>query len=206
MSYKKRNEKILMIFEPMNELETYISSFWNITGTDLKMVASFFQPETIQKGSFYLKPGKICNTLSFMQSGLMRVYLIDDSGQEITQWIAGKGGFITDLAGMLFNDASKYYIQALTDCECYTINRTEYNAMEKTVPRWHQLEKLFIARCFIFMEQRIFSLLSMTAEDRYKWLFNYNPALFNEVPLQYLASMMGMSPETLSRIRKRISS
>ncbi len=190
----------------MNELETYISSFWNITGTDLQQVASFFQPETIQKGAYYLKPEKICSSLSFLRSGLMRVYLIDDNGQEITQWIAGKGGFVTDLAGMLFNDASKYYIQALTDCECYTLNRTAYNSLEKTVPKLHQLEKLFIARCFIFMEQRVYSLLSMSAEDRYKWLFNYNPALFNEVPLQYLASMMGMSPETLSRIRKKISS
>lgn len=190
----------------MNELETYISSFWNITGADLKTVAAFFQYETIPKGTFYLKPGKVCSSLSFLRSGLMRVYLIDEKGQEITQWIAGKDSFVTELSGLMFNNPSQCYIQALTDVECYTLNRTDYMAMEKTVPKWHQLEKLFIARCFVFMEQRVFSLLSMSAEDRYKWLFNYNPSLFNEVPLQYLASMMSMSPETLSRIRKRISS
>ena len=190
----------------MNELESYISSFWNITGADLKMAASFFQQETIKKGTFYLKAGKICNSLSFLRSGLMRFYTIDDQGREVTQWISGKDGFVTELSGLMFNNASPSNIQALNDCECFTLSRTNYMAMEKSIPKWHQLEKLFIARCFIFMEQRVFSLLSMNAEDRYKWLFNYNPALFNEVPLQYLASMMGMTPETLSRIRKKLSS
>jgi len=190
----------------MNELETYIAAFWNMKGNDLATMSSFFQSETIPKGSFYVKPGKTCTSLSFLRSGLMRFYLIDESGQEITQWVADKGSFVTDTAGLLLNEASRFYIQALVDCECYTLNRSQYIALEKEIPTWHQIEKLFMARCFSFMEQRLFSLLSMSAEERYKWLFNYKPSLFNEVPLQYLASMMGMSPETLSRIRKKLTS
>ncbi|HEY5823130.1 MAG TPA: cyclic nucleotide-binding protein, partial [Cyclobacteriaceae bacterium] len=64
-------------------------------------------------------------------------------------------------------------------------------------------EKLFMVRCFSIMEDRIFGHLSMSAEERYQFFFNQNKELFNQVPLQYLASMLGMTPETFSRIRKK---
>lgn len=71
------------------------------------------------------------------------------------------------------------------------------------VPSWHELEKLFIAKCFTILENRIFSHLSMTAEERYNNFSEHNKELFNQVPLQYIASMLGMTPETFSRIRKK---
>ncbi|WP_317046563.1 Crp/Fnr family transcriptional regulator [Adhaeribacter arboris] len=124
--------------------------------------------------------------------------------KEVTQWISTKGYFVTDLAGIIFHQPTRWNIQALTNCELYTIQKTDYNNLGQLIPEWHHLEKLFIARCFTFLEDRIFALLSMTAEERYRHLFKQSPELFNQVPLQYLASMMGMMPETLSRLRKRI--
>ena len=85
----------------------------------------------------------------------------------------------------------------------YTIDQGDYKNIGRIVPNWHELEKLFIARCFIYIEERIFSLLSLSSEERYKWLFEQQRDLFNQVPLQYLASMLGMTPETLSRIRRK---
>jgi len=188
--------------DAMNELENFIKAYWGLSGDDLTRIASYFKPTVLKKNEFYLKPGKICHTLSIQRSGIVRVY-ISDSEQEITQWISTKGGFVSDLSGLIFDQPSKYYIQALTDAGFYTMSHDDYVNIGHVIPQWHQLEKLFIARCFLFMEERIFSLLSMSTEQRYTWLFNHNPALFNEVPLQYLASMMGMTPETLSRIRKK---
>jgi CRP-like cAMP-binding protein len=117
--------------------------------------------------------------------------------------LSSKGYFVTDLSGIVFNQPTRYNIQALTHCELYTIDRKDYNNIGRIIPKWHELEKLFIARCFIFMEERIFSLLSSSTEERYRWLFDQQRDLFNQVPLQYLASMLGMTPETLSRIRKK---
>ena len=110
---------------------------------------------------------------------------------------------MTDLAGIHFNKPSRYNIQALTDCELYTISGNDYNNLGNIIPKWHEFEKLFIAHCFDLLEERVFTLLSMTAEERFRLLFQHNRELFNQVPLQYLASMMGMIPETLSRLRKR---
>ncbi len=77
--------------------------------------------------------------------------------------------------------------------------------MESLVPKWQVLEKLFIAKCFTVMEDRIFAHLSMTAEERYVSFFEANKELFNQVPLQYIASMLGMTPETFSRIRNKMT-
>ena len=189
----------------MRELEHYITSLFGLSVEDAEKVASFFTPAYLSKGDLYLKSGQVCTSLSFQCSGLIRFY-ISNGETEVTQWISAEGGFLADLGGLIFGNPARFCIQALSDAELYTISRENYLRMGKVVPEWHQLEKLFITRCFVFMEQRVFSLLSMKAEERYQWLFNYNPSLFNQVPLQYLASMMGMTPETLSRIRRKMNS
>jgi len=186
----------------MTELESYINSYFGVQKEDILRIGSFFHPELLKKGEFFTKAGQVCNKLSFHRSGLIRVFA-DVDGKEITQWISTKGYFVTDLSGIIFSQAGKYNIQALTDCELYTIAKNDYNNLGRIIPKWHELEKLFIAKCFTILEARILALLSMTAEERYRALFQHQKELFNQVPLQYLASMMGMTPETLSRIRKK---
>ena len=110
-----------------------------------------------------------------------------------------------DLSSFVFQQPSRWNIHALTDADVYVIKYADYKQIGQIIPRWQELEKLFITRCFSILEERIMTHLSMTAEERYQHFFDFNPALFNQVPLQYLASMLGMTPETFSRIRKRKS-
>ncbi len=186
----------------MTELEHYIHSYFGLGQHDIDKISAYFKLTTLAKGAYFLKPDRICDKLSFHKSGFIRVYALTD-GKEITQWISSTGYFVTDLNGILFNKPSRFYVQALTDCELYTISLHDYQSLGRLIPQWHHLEKLFIARCFTFLEERIFNLLSMDSEQRYQALFRQNPELFNHVPLQYLASMMGMTPETLSRLRRK---
>jgi CRP/FNR family transcriptional regulator, anaerobic regulatory protein len=187
----------------MTELEQYITSYFGVVNADdLKLIVSFFNLKTIKKGDFLLKAGKRCENLHFVQSGFLRMF-ISTSEKEITQWISTKGYFSTDLSGFIFETTSRLSIQALTDTEIFTITKSDYKKIGELVAEWHQLEKLFIVRCFIILEERILSHLSMTAEERYTYFFENNRELFNQVPLQYIASMLGMTPETFSRIRKK---
>ncbi|RDC62767.1 Crp/Fnr family transcriptional regulator [Adhaeribacter pallidiroseus] len=110
---------------------------------------------------------------------------------------------MVDLASFIFNQPARWNIQALTDCVLYVIETTDYQNIGRIIPHWTELEKLFIAKCFIVLEDRVLQHLSLSAEERYEQLFNFNKELFNQVPLQYLASMLGMTPETFSRIRKK---
>lgn len=184
----------------MSELETYIRSCFGISPADMQTVAGFFQSQTLEKGDFFLKTGRHSDRLSFVQSGLLRVF-VDLQQKEITQWIATPGYFVTDLGSFLFQTPARWNIQALTDCRLYSIHVQDYRRLPEQVPRWHELEKMFIARCFVILEDRMFRQISMGAEERYDALFAQQPDLFNEVPLQHLASMLGMTAETLSRIR-----
>jgi CRP-like cAMP-binding protein len=187
----------------MTELEIYIKSYFGVAKpTDLEAIVSLFKPTTIKKGDYFVKSGHHCDKLSFIQSGLLRIFVVTDS-KEVTQWISTKGYFVTDLASMIFNIPARWTIQALTDTELFTIHKDDYDRIGKLIPQWYELEKLFIARCFITLEDRVFRHLSMTAEERYHYFFEQNKELFNQVPLQYIASMLGMTPETFSRIRRK---
>ncbi|GHB77646.1 Crp/Fnr family transcriptional regulator [Persicitalea jodogahamensis] len=187
----------------MTELKRYITSYFGIQPTSLESIASLFQPGTLGKGDFMLKTGEHCEHLSFIRSGLVRIYVPTESGVEVTQWISNQGSFITDLSSFIFDTPARWTIQALTDTELFTISQADYRSMGKLVPEWNALEVRFLARCFATMEDRIFAHLSMTAEERYWAFFENNKDLFNQVPLQYIASMLGMTPETFSRIRKK---
>lgn len=168
-------------------------------------ITSLFTESELKKGEYFIKPGQYCEKLSFMRSGFIRVFA-NAKNKEITQWISSKGYFITDLYSFNFKQRARWNIQALTDCKLYTIDKDNYALLNNLVPNWAEMEKQFIAGCFIQLEDRVFSHLSLSAEERYDKLFEDNKELFNQVPLQYIASMLGMSPETFSRIRnKKIS-
>jgi len=189
----------------MNELENYIHHHFGISPDDCQRVSGLFKPETLEKGSYFLRTGKFCNKLSFIESGIIRVY-VSLPEREVTQWIGTAGFFITDIQGFMFRNTSRFNIQALTKVHLHTIEHEDYLAMGKLVPKWHEFEKLFIGKCFVMLENRVFDLISMPAEERYQKLFEQNRELFNQVPLQYLASMLGMTPETFSRIRRKMLS
>ncbi|MFZ4800304.1 MAG: Crp/Fnr family transcriptional regulator [Bacteroidia bacterium] len=187
----------------MTELEQYIKSYFGVVAIDdLKTIVSLFECTTLKRGEFLLKTSKQCDTLCFVQSGLLRTFVTID-GKEVTQWISTKGYFSTDLASFVFETPSRWTIQALVDTEIYSISKKDYKTIGNLVPMWYELEKLFLVRCFTMLEDRIFTHLSMTAEERYNFFFENNKELFNQVPLQYIASMLGMTPETFSRIRKK---
>lgn len=189
----------------MTELEKTIQLYFGkLEHAELTTIISFFEEETIPKGDYLLKTGRRCEKLSFVQQGLLRIYT-ETEKKEVTQWISTNNSFVTDLSSFLFDTPARWNIQALTDTTVFSLQKKNYQALETVVPKWQVLEKLFIAKCFTVMEDRIFSHLSMTAEERYLSFFEANKELFNQVPLQYLASMLGMTPETFSRIRNKMT-
>lgn len=189
----------------MNHLEHHIQTTFGIHPDKLTAVAALFREEELAKGDMFLPAGGYCQKLSFIQEGFLRVFANVD-GKEITQWVSGPDYFITEISSMLFGTPARWDIEALSDCRLLTLHRQDYQRINEIVPEWNQLEKLFLAKCFATLEDRVFSFLSMTAEERYHALWSYNRELFQQVPLQYLASMLGMTPETMSRIRKKMSS
>ena len=183
------------------QLSNYIQSYFDVVAKEqLDLIASKFKQEELQRNDYFLKEGDVCNKLSFIASGSIRIFNFNDK-KEITQWISTPGFFITELSSFLFDKSSRWNMQALNDVSLYTIYKKDYLALGKELPQWHEIEKYFIAKCFTIVEDRVYSFLSMSAEERYQQFFEHHKELFQQVPLQYIASMLGMSAETLSRIR-----
>ncbi len=186
----------------MTELEKYVQTYFGVSNDELYRVSEFFKPATLKKNEYFLKSGRYSDRLGFVQSGIIREFVLVNE-KEVTKWISTNGYFVVDLSSFVFQQTARWNIQALTDCELFVIHQKDYQQIGKAIPRWAELEKLFIAKCFTVLEDRVLTHLSMTAEERYNQLFKFNKELFNQVPLQYLASMLGMTPETLSRLRKK---
>ncbi|OGS70058.1 MAG: cyclic nucleotide-binding protein [Flavobacteria bacterium RIFCSPLOWO2_12_FULL_35_11] len=176
--------------------------FGQLTNQELAIIHSYFHEEKLQKNDFFTKSDKICDKLSIVKSGILRVYALSDR-KEITQWISTENFLITEVIGFFFDQPNRWTIQAFTDTELLTITKTNYLKLCKEFPKWNEIEKRLIVKCFAMIEDRVFSHLSMTAEERYDLYFEQNRELFNQVPLQYIASVLGMTAETFSRIRKR---
>ena len=166
------------------------------------MVIAKFHKEELGKGDYFIKMGRPALKLGFIETGLIRIYAASQE-KEVTQWISTPGYFITELSSFIFQQPSRLNLQALDDTVIWSITKEDHQQLCKDHAEWNDVDKKFIAKCFVILEDRIFSHLYMTAEERFKQLMDFNPELFNQVPLQYLASMLGMTPETLSRMRKK---
>lgn len=189
----------------MNDLANLIKEHFGVfTQQELKIIQTYFVEEKLQKNDLFAKSGKICDKLGFVKSGILRVYTLAE-GKEITQWISTENSLVTEVMGFFFNQPNRWSIQALTETELLVISKENYLKLCTELPKWIDMEKAFIMKCFTMLENRVFSHLSMTAEERFELYFSQNPKLFNQVPLHYIASLLGMSAETFSRVRKRLS-
>ena len=154
----------------MTELENYIKSYFGVNTEDLQKIVSLFTETKLAKGEYFVKKGLLCEKLSFVQTGIIRMYA-ESGNKDITQWISSKGYFVTDLSSLVFETPARWNIQSLTDCTLYTIDKENYASIHTLVTNWISLEKLFIARCFLMLEDRVFNLLSLSAEERYDTFF-----------------------------------
>lgn len=171
---------------------------------EAKLAESLFTPVSFNKGDVIISPLQHTCPLYYISAGFVRVYALQD-GKEITQWIGSPHYFMTDLSAWIFSSPIKWTIEAITPVKALCITKSDYATLTSQVANWQEKERGFIGHCFEQMEQRIFQFISLSAEQRYDVFFKQLGSLFNEVPHQYIASMLGMTPETLSRIRKKVA-
>lgn len=193
------------LYAMQTEFEEILHQTLGVPISHTHEIAACFKPKSLAKNEIFQIGNQFLSQIGFVQSGFIREYFVDEEGKEVTKWIATPGNVFMDIYSVIFNQPGRWRYQALTDCQLRVISKRDYEQLRLQIPFWGEIEKLLLAKCFVVLENRIVSHLSMTSEERYKVFFAQNPELFNQVPLQFLASMLGMTPETFSRIRKKHS-
>lgn len=184
------------------DISQAIRQFIALEHNQLEDILSHFKPLTLEKGEYMVKAGHVCNRVAYVQNGLLRTWY-EVGGEEVTHWISDAGYFDTSLSSFTFQTPSRWNIQAINRCELMTLDCDTHKTILAKYPEWRLFENRLLIYSYLGLEDRMFSQLHQTAEERYEKLLADRRALIRHAPLQYLASMLGMKPETLSRLRKK---
>lgn len=189
----------------MPHLTTFLKHHLAIPDSLIPTVLSFYQQGVVKRDEFLIQKGQYCQKLCYIQDGYLRFFSYSDT-KTITHWIFGKHQLVTDLSSFYLREPAKWNIQAITNTEMQFITLDDYQRLRQAIPKWDAYEKQLLIKLMSSLENRVYAFLSMSAEERYQYLFEAHHEIFNELPLNYLASMLGMTPETLSRIRRKVNS
>ena len=186
----------------IENLLNYCSRYIQLAELDQRAIELNFKPIKLKRKNYLLKEGMICDFVAFLNSGVIRHYHIKE-GNEITCDITLQHNFITDFKSLTQNIPTKYNFQILKDAELFVINKNDLlrlYAENRNIESFGRIMAEQVAQRTIEIAM---SLSSDKPEERVEKLLKQRPDLFQEVPQRYLANLLGISPESLSRIRGR---
>lgn len=178
-----------------------IAEHITITAEDFEFCKSLFIPKKLRRKQYLLQEGDVCKYTVFVEKGLLRSYTVDDKGAEHILQFALEGWWMGDLYSFLTNEPSIYNIDALEDCELLMITHPSWELLLKKLPVFERFFRIIIQNNLIATQRRLMGSLSETAEEKYNRLIQSNPDCLQRVPQHMIASYLGITRETLSRIR-----
>ncbi len=190
------------MFELLHE---HILKRIDLTDEEFARCTSFFVPRKLRKHQFLLQEGDVCKCLAFVVKGCLRLYSVDDKGEEHVIQLAIEDWWISDPYSALTGEPSEYNIDALEDSELLILDRDAEEKLLREIPKFERLFRLLLENRFGADQRRIAAVLSTPAEERYLNFLKTYPAIASRVPQSQIASYLGIAPQSLSRIRKELT-
>lgn len=186
----------------MIKLVHYIRSMIDISDKDLSVIIPLFTKKELKKGSYILKSGQIASSYYFINTGTVRIF--SGSGQdEKTLWIAFENQFIAELPSIRFQTPSHFNFQAMEDTSLITIESTKMEQLYTQFPAWQTFGRLVWEQAFLRVVENVLLLQTQNATERYRKAV-LETEYIHRVPLKYLSSYLGITPSSLSRLRRKI--
>ena len=187
-------------------IREYIEAIAHVSDTDWENFSARLLKREIKKKTVFLKIGEMENYISFVQKGVIRFYIPKEfKEQEVTFGFCFKNQFVSAYDSFLTQKPSLYELETLADTTLYSISHQDLQEVYKTTEIGNLIGRLTAERLFYIKSKREQSLLNETPEQRYLNLFKERPELIHIIPLKYVSSYIGVTPQALSRIRKRIT-
>src|SRR3972149_5408401 len=191
--------------EMFDLLRKHINRKVQLTDEEFNICTEFFTPKTIRKHRFLLNEGDVCKYICFVNSGCLREYKIDNKGAEHIIQFAIEDWWVSDLNSFLSGLPASYNLDALQDSEVLLLNRSARETLLDNCPKMERFFRMLLEANYVATQQRVAGSLSDSAEERYFKFIKTYPKLFEKVPQNQIASYLGITPQSLSRIRKELS-
>jgi CRP-like cAMP-binding protein len=168
-------------------------------------IAGLFQHKPIAKHAFQLTAGKVCDEYLVLAKGYLRAFAHDTAGNEVTTNFCSRGQVVFEISSFFNRTRSKENIQALTDCEGWYIRYEQLDNLFHALPEFRAFGRSILVKGFTELKTRMLGMITETAEERYAQLLKTNPDIFQHAPLKNIASYLGITDTSLSRIRKELA-
>ncbi len=188
-----------------SKLIRFLASNIPIVKNEIYQHLETFTVKKVKKGEILLRQGDICSHTYFVEKGLLRYYSIDKKGKENVLQFAPENWFITDRESVFFNQPSNYYINALEDSEILVLEKDFSEKIALKNKDFERFNLQLLHNHIRHLQKRIELLLNATAEERYLYFINLYPDIILRVPQHMIASYLGVTPESLSRVRKELA-
>ncbi len=190
---------------PTDQLKQYFNALSPLTEEEWNFIYSRFKLVDCRKGEWLLRPYQTCTLIGFNPNGIFRVYALDEQGNEKNFMFELEGSFVTDYASFLSQRPSKYYIECLREATLVTLDYPSAMAVYERIPSFQKIGRLVAEEQYMLTQERVEDFMLLSARERYLKLIRQHPEIFEKIPLGYIAEYLNMRPQSLSRIRKWIS-
>ena len=198
-------EDVLGQAEAFDVLRAYLEARARFTDRDMSVVRTAFLHKALPAGEFLQRGGDVVRYAAFVASGCLRNYVIDPKGKEHIVQFAPETWWLADATSLNGGTPSPYFIDAIEDSEVLLIDRPSHQKLVDDIAGYAVAFRTGLQRHAAAKDQRIVSSLSASAEERYLEFLRVYPSIAQRVPQSMLASYLGVTPETISRIRKNLS-
>lgn len=188
----------------MKEFIAYILQFGHLDIQQIDLIKSKSTETELIKGDYFSEASKIPRQVGFVIEGIVRGFYYNNKGEEITRCFIAENNLVVDYINFEANTASSEYLRASTDCKLIVFSKQDWDEFSHTIVGWDTIKSKMVQKCF-YQKSRKSPVISQDATTRYLEFLGNHPTLTNRISLSHIASYLGVTQQSLSRIRKNIS-
>lgn len=185
-------------------LEAGIRKYIDFSEEEMAELKRYFIPKKVRKRQLLFEAGDVCSRIAFVEKGGLFSYAMDEKGNSHVVQFAFEGWWMADLYSFFTGETSKISIEALEDSELLLINKEQHEQLLTRIPKYESYMRILYQNAYVAMQRRIEETNGLTAEEKYSRFLTHYSFILNRVPQHLIASYLGITPETLSRIRKQL--
>lgn len=185
------------------QLATYILQRISVTDAQLQLILSHFRLLRPAKQQVLLGEGEVSRSFFFVGKGCLRIYFLEEDGQEATRYLAFENNFASALVSLISQEPSREFIEAVEPSEVLAISRNDFYYLLDQVPAWEKFYRHYLEHAYVNNTRRLMSFITMDAAQRYRLLLEESPEVVQRLPNKLVATYLNISQETLSRLKSK---